>query len=60
MVLSESDAWSGGPRKDVLFGEGGMVELADEDRCCLLCFSIWSMRDSTSLPEDMRCADRAG
>ena len=26
----------------------------------LLCFSIWSMRDSISFPEDVRCADRAG
>ena len=29
-------------------------------RSTLLCFSIWSMRDSMSLPEDMRCAGRAG
>lgn len=26
----------------------------------LLCFSIWSMRDSISFPEDMRCVGRAG
>ena len=26
----------------------------------LLCFSIWSMRDKISFPEDMRCAASVG
>ena len=29
-------------------------------RSTLLCFSIWSMRESMSFPEDMRCAGRVG
>ena len=34
MDFGETEAPSGGSRRDVLVRESGMVGLADEDRCC--------------------------